>query len=171
MAATERLTACRAAGRWTGACTAARVGTPLSASAAGWLSVFDRFLKLAERKRYAATFARILRSPAKNTLALSAEGNSRHAFKFLEISALIYTLAALSTLLSGSLLQELAMPVFLVITWSISLGLFYAMARRKSPQPRSRPDAELTRGSRVVAVLTHLTFRVEPGLDLAPRRW
>jgi hypothetical protein len=73
----------------------------------------------------------------QNTLALSAEGNSRQAFKFLEISAVIYTLAALSTLLSGSLLQELAMPVFFVITWSISLGLFYAMARRKSPQPRS----------------------------------
>ena len=84
-----------------------------------------------------ATFGRIVRSPTKNTLALTAEGNSSQAFKFLEIGALIYTLAALSTMLSGSLLQELAIPVFLVITWSISLGLFYAMARRKSPQPRS----------------------------------
>jgi hypothetical protein len=137
MAATEQLITCPSCGTLDNGIYCSACGNRLSGSAGGWLSFFDTFLKLDERKRYAATFGRILRSPTRNTLALSAEGNSRHAFKFLEISAVIYTLAALSSLLSGSLLQELAMPVFLVITWSVSLGLFYAMARRKSPQPRS----------------------------------
>jgi hypothetical protein len=137
MAATERLITCPSCGTLDSGTYCSACGDRLSSSAGGWLSFFDTFLKVDERRRYAATFGRIVRSPTKNTLALTAEGNSSHAFKFLEISALIYTLAALSTLLSGSLLQELAIPVFLVITWSISLGLFYAMARRKSPQPRS----------------------------------
>jgi hypothetical protein len=137
MATTERLVACPSCGTSDSGTYCSSCGNRLSTSAGGWLSFYDTFLKVGERKRYAATFGRILRSPTKNTLALSAAGNSHQAFKFLEISALLYTLAALSSLLSGSLLQELAMPVFLVITWSISLGLFYAMARRKSPQPRS----------------------------------
>jgi hypothetical protein len=137
MAATEQLIECPSCGTLDSGTYCSACGNGLSASAGGWLSFYDTFLKVQERKRYAATFGRILRSPTKNTLALAAEGNSRQAFKFLEISALIYTLAALSTLLSGSLLQELAMPVFLVITWSISLGLLYAMARRKSSQQRS----------------------------------
>ena len=137
MAATEALITCPSCGTLDSGTYCSACGDRLSASAGGWLSFFDTFLKVDERKRYAATFGRIVRSPTKNTLALTAEGNSSQAFKFLEISALIYTLAALSTMLSGSLLQELAIPVFLVITWSITLGLFYAMARRKSPQPRS----------------------------------
>jgi hypothetical protein len=137
MTATENLINCPSCGTLDSGTYCSACGNQLSASAGGWLSFYDTFLKVGERKRYAATLGRILRSPTKNTLALSAEGNSRQAFKFLEISAVIYTLAALSTLISGSLMQELAMPVFLVITWSISLGLFYAMARRKSPLPRS----------------------------------
>jgi hypothetical protein len=137
MASTEQLIECPSCGTLDSGTYCSACGNRLAASADGWLSFYDTFLKVNERRRYAATFGRILRSPTKNTLALSAEGDSRQAFKFLEISAVIYTLAALSTLLSGSLLQEVAMPVFLVITWSISLGLFYAMARRKSPQPRS----------------------------------
>jgi hypothetical protein len=137
MTATEQLITCPSCGTPDSGAYCSGCGSRLSASAGGWLSFYDTFLKLDERRRYATTFARILRSPTKNTLALAQEGNSHRAFKFLEISAFIYTLAVLSTMLSGGLMQELAMPVFLVITWSISLGLLYAMARRRSPLPRS----------------------------------
>jgi hypothetical protein len=72
MAAIERLTACPSCGMLDSGIYCRECGNALSASAGGWLSFFDTFLKLAERRRYAATFTRILRSPTKNTLALSA---------------------------------------------------------------------------------------------------
>ncbi len=102
-------------------------------------SFAETFLKLGERRRYLATYAHVLRSPTRNSLELAGRIEPRSAFKFLEVSAFVYAVTALSRVLSFKygVVGALVVPFSFALTWTISLWVTYRLARRKSPTPRA----------------------------------
>lgn len=106
-----------------------------------WLLFVDSFLRIGDRWRDVRTFARMLASPTRNTLALFESGDAAAAFKFLQLSVFVYTLAVITPFFAGGVLvSQLAIPLMLVVTMSTFLAILYRLARRKSPLARSGHD-------------------------------
>jgi hypothetical protein len=106
-----------------------------------WLAFVDSFFKVREFRRYLRTYMHILASPTHNTLALAQESDLAEALHFLQIRLLIFTLLVTSQIITGGLVvSQLVIPLLLVVTMGNYMGLFYELARSKSPRQRSGRD-------------------------------
>jgi hypothetical protein len=102
------------------------------------LLLLDSFLRFREFKAWGATFARILRSPRKNMLAIADTGDERSALAYLQTSMFLYIAFALShVLVGGDVKRELVVPLALAVDLVAAFWLFFVLARGAATVPRT----------------------------------
>ena len=86
-------------------------------------------------------YGRILKSPTRNTIHSFEAGRLADGIRFLEYSAAVYLLAIATAgyvLFSEyELVQTLAQPVFLFVTWTVSYTLYYLAMKNKGSKRRT----------------------------------
>jgi hypothetical protein len=146
-----------------------------------YLEFVEAFLDLGERKRYAATYLRLVRGPIRNAFDLLAELDLRAATRFLQQSVVLYVALAVTSVLASDgmggeqsgILDDLAITLSLLVSSSIELAIFYALAKRSRTHDRSFREfltfAALTLGFSLplVAVGVQLMLTADTTLFLA----